>query len=95
MKYVLGALAFILAIGFIGFLFPALLGVAIGIFLIQDGHILGGIIAIIVGILANIVMLVGSNLEGGGSSGSIDHDCPYCGNGDTDGNHCFNCDEEY
>ena len=95
MKYVLGALAFILAIGFIGLLFPALLGIAIGIFLIQDGNIIAGIIAIVVGILANIAMLLGSHLEGSGSTGSIDHDCPYCGSGDTDGNHCYTCDEDY
>lgn len=95
MKYVLGVIAFILAIGFIGFLFPTLLGVAIGIYLIQDGHILGGIIAIVVGILCNIAMLVGSYFEGSGSASYVDEDCPYCGSGDTTGNHCFNCDEDY
>ncbi len=23
------------------------------------------------------------------------NDCPYCGSGDTDGSHCYDCDEDY
>lgn len=23
------------------------------------------------------------------------HDCPYCGSSDTDGNHCYDCDEDF
>ena len=23
------------------------------------------------------------------------NDCPYCGSGDTDGNHCYDCDEDF
>ena len=22
-------------------------------------------------------------------------ECPYCGSGDTDGNHCYDCDEDF
>ena len=23
------------------------------------------------------------------------NDCPYCGSSDTDGNHCYDCDEDF
>ena len=24
-----------------------------------------------------------------------DDECPFCGSGDTDGNHCYTCDEDF
>ena len=92
MKIVLGIIAFILAVGFLGMLLPAIVGIAIGIGLIKSGSIIGGIIAITVGILINVAMLVGSAAEGSTNNGG---DCPYCGSGDTDGNHCYTCDEDF
>ena len=33
-------------------------------------------------------------LLSGGEIGGIE-DCPYCGGGDTDGNHCHTCDGDF
>lgn len=101
MKYILGSIAIILALGFVGFLLPAIAGIVIGIGMIKSGSIVGGLIAIIVGIGINIAMLYGSAAEAGMSTGSghhmsyTDEECPHCGSGDTDGNHCYTCDEEF
>ena len=94
MKYILGAVAIILAIGFIGFLLPAIIGIVVGVGMIKSGNVVGGIIAIVVGIAINAAMLYGSATEGS-SSGYIDDECPYCGSGDTDGNHCYTCDDDF
>ena len=62
--------------------------------MIKSGSIIGGLIVILVGVGINIVMVYGSYAEGRTSSGeysSFDEECPYCGSGDTDGNHCYNC----
>lgn len=96
MKFILGTIAVILALSLAAFLLPAIIGVLIGISMISGGNILGGIIAIIIGILINIGMIAGGFLEGGGSSLShLDDECPYCGSGDTDGNHCYTCDDDF
>ena len=101
MKIILGLLAAILAISFIGFLLPAIIGVVIGILMIGEGSIVGGIVAIIIGIVVNIAMLYGSFAEGGASGGLssgadvFDEECPFCGSGDTDGNHCYTCEKDF
>lgn len=93
-KYILGIIAILLAIGFIGFLLPAIVGIAIGIGMIKSDSVVGGIIAIVIGVAINAAMLYGSAAEGG-SSGYSDDDCPFCGSGDTDGNHCHTCDGDF
>ena len=101
MKFILGSIAIILALCFIGFLLPAIAGTVIGIGMIKSGSIVGGLIAIIMGIGINAAMLYGSAAEGGFSSGSSKHtsytdeECPYCGSGDTDGNHCYTCEKDF
>lgn len=50
-------------------------------------------------LIALIVFIVGSmiagsiieGLDGGGSNSS----CPYCDSGDTDGNHCYTCEDDF
>ena len=46
--------------------------------------------------LAFVGMLYGGSVESGSSGGHsfIDDECPYCGSGDTDGNHCYDCNED-
>ena len=101
MKFILGSIAIILALCFVGFLLPAIAGIVIGIGMIKSGSIVGGLIAITVGIGINIAMLYGSAAEASMSTGSghhtsyTDEECPYCGSGDTDGNHCYTCDEDF
>lgn len=97
MKFILGTLAVILVIGIAGFLLPSIIGVAIGIGLIKSGNIIGGLIAIVIGIGINIAMIYGGYAEGntGGGHSYIDDECPFCGSGDTDGNHCYTCNEDY
>ena len=95
MKIILGAIAVILVLGIAGFLLPAIIGIAVGIGLIKSGNIIGGLAAIAVGILINIAMIYGGFAEGGSSSGYHDEECPSCGSGDTDGNHCYSCDDDF
>ena len=94
MKFILGTIAILLAIGLIGFLLPAIIGIVVGVGMIKSGNVVGGIIAIVAGIAINVTMLYGGAAEGS-SSGYIDDECPYCGGGDTDGNHCFTCDDDF
>ena len=97
MKWILGAILIILAIGFLGMLLPAIKGIAAGIALIRSGSIIGGLIAMIAGIGINVAMLYGGYAEGssGGGYSHADDECPYCGSGDTDGNHCYTCDDDF
>ena len=93
MEFILRLLIIILAICFVSFLLPAIIGIMAGISLIKGGSVIGGIIAIVVGIGVNVIMLYGSGLEG--RLGYSDGECPYCGSGDTDGNHCYTCDDDF
>lgn len=95
MKLILGILLFILMIGFASFLMPVILGIIIGILMIKNGSVIGGLIAIGVGIAVNVAVVYGGFIEGGASSEYTDEECPYCGSGDTDGNHCFTCDNDF
>ena len=97
MKFILGAIGLLLVLAFASLLLPSIIGIMVGVFMIQDGNIIGGIIAIVIGIGINLAMIFGSGLEvGSGSTHSfIDDECPYCGSGDTDGNHCYDCDEDF
>ena len=98
MRFVLGIIAVILVLSFAAFLLPAIIGIAIGVGLFKSGSIIGGIVVILIGIGINIAMVYGSYAEGssgGGGHSYIDDECPYCGSGDTDGNHCYNCDDDF
>ena len=95
MKFILGAIGLLLALTFASLLLPSIIGIMVGVFMIQDGNIIGGIIAIVIGIGINLVMIFGSGLEAGSIHSFIDDECPYCGSGDTDGNHCYDCDEDF
>lgn len=97
MKFILGSILVILAIGLAGMLLPAIIGIVIGIGMIRSGSIPGGLIAIAAGIGINIGMMYAGFGEGNYSGGHsyTDDECPYCGSGDTDGNHCYNCDDDF
>ena len=75
-----------------------LIGIFIGLVKFDSGNILGGIIAIIIGLAVQGLMFLFMYLDSGSGSGSshyVDEDCPYCGSGDTDGNHCYTCDDDF
>lgn len=76
------------------FLLPAIIGIAAGVALFKSGHYIWALICIAGGIAANIGLIMG---EFGSDGGSTYHDeeCPYCASGDTDGNHCYSCDEDF
>lgn len=104
-KTIIGIIIFLVAASVVGMLLPAIIGIYIGIVMIQAGKVVGGLAAILIGIGINVAMVAGSWLEGDSGSGSgsgsgfgsdsEDITCPYCGSDDTDGNHCYNCDEDY
>jgi hypothetical protein len=76
---------------------PALIGIFIGLMKFDNGNILGGIVAIVIGLLVQGLLFLyvfgGSGVSFGNSE--EDEDCPYCGSGDTDGNHCYTCDDDF
>jgi hypothetical protein len=75
-------------------LLPAIIGIAAGVALLKLGHYIWALICISCGIAVNIG-LYGGGFGSGGESTYHDEECPYCGGGDTDGNHCYTCDEDF
>lgn len=75
-------------------LLPAIIGIAAGVALFKSGHYIWALICISCGIAVNIGLYGGGFGSGGGST-YHDEECPYCGGGDTDGNHCYTCDEDF
>lgn len=94
MKTILTIIAVLFGLTVFTMLAPAIIGIGIGILLISDGSVIGGILSIVIGVGTNIAMGAGV-LDGSGSTYSGLDDCPYCGSGDTDGNHCYTCDEDF
>jgi hypothetical protein len=75
-------------------LLPAIIGIAAGVALFKSGHYIWALICIAGGIAANIGFIMGEFGSGGGSTDQ-EEECPYCASGDTDGNHCYSCDEDF
>ena len=98
MKFILGVILVILGLSFASMFFPALLGILIALVEFDSGNIFGGLVAIIIGLVVQGLMLLYIFSGAGGGSGSAhyeDEECPYCGSGDTDGNHCYTCDDDF
>ena len=93
MKTILIGIGILLALGLCAFLLPSIIGIAAGIALFKSGHFIWALICIVVGIGTNICMLLGESSGGGG--GYHNEECPYCGSGDTDGNHCYTCNDDF
>ena len=97
MKFFLDLILVLLGLT-IGCMFlPALIGIFAGILKFENGNIFGGIVAIIIGLAVQglffLYIFQGSDVGFGGSE--EDEECPYCGSGDTDGNHCYTCDDDF
>ena len=94
MKIILELILLLIVASVAIWLMPLAIGVLVAVVKFQSGRILGGIIAIMIGLFCQIVwmcILRGGDVPLGGG----DEDCPYCGSGDTDGNHCYTCDEDF
>lgn len=94
MKTILGIIAFIIIACVALWLLPLAIGIIVAIFKFQSGNILGGIISIVIGLICEAFwwwMFFGGDMP----VGSSDEECPYCGSGDTDGNHCYTCDDDF
>lgn len=93
MKEILIIILIILGLGLGAMFLPAIAGIAIGIAMIRNGSIFGGIIAITMGLICQAIMLFfiyDVDVPVHGSD-----ECPFCGSGDTDGGHCYSCDEDF
>jgi hypothetical protein len=73
---------------------PAIIGIFIGVLRFQEGRIVGGIIAIAIGLICQAILFLFIHLDDG-SGFFDDEECPNCGSGDTDGNHCYDCGDEF
>ena len=98
MKFIFEMILIILGLS-IGCMFlPAIIGIFIGLMKFDSGNIFGGIIAVTIGLVVQGLMLLYLFSGAGGGTGSYqyeDEECPYCGSGDTDGNHCYSCDDDF
>ena len=96
MKFILEAILIIFGLSVACMFLPALIGIFIALMKFDNGNIFGGIVAIVIGLLVQALFFVFIfNGSGSGSSHYEDEECPYCGNGDTDGNHCYTCDDDF
>ena len=99
MKFILEAILLVFGLSVGCMFFPAIVGIFIGLSKFDSGNILGGIIAIIIGLVVQGLMLLYIFAGEGGGTGRSHHyedeECPYCGSGDTDGNHCYSCDDDF
>lgn len=101
MKVILGILLFLIIGSFVAFLLPLAISIVVAWFMFSDGNIVGGIITLVIGLICGIFYcryMFSDSFSGyssGSISGDIDDDCPYCGSGDTDGNHCYTCDDDF
>ena len=97
MKYILGTILVILGLSLACMFFPLLIGIFVAIMKFDSGNIFGGIVAIIIGLAVQAFFFFCISSDGGNSSGysEDDYECPYCGSGDTDGNHCYTCEDDF
>ena len=93
MKTILWIILIIIGLGIGALFLPAIAGIAIGIALFKGGNVFGGIIAITIGLACQATMLY-SGFDADLPVHGID-ECPFCGSGDTDGTHCYSCDEDF
>lgn len=95
MKFIMELVLVLLGLT-IGCIFlPALIGIFIGLMKFDNGNIFGGIVAIVIGLLVQGLFFLFIFNGSGAGLGGEDEDCPYCGGGDTDGNHCYTCDDDF
>ncbi len=95
MKFFLDLILVLLGLT-IGCMFlPALIGIFIGILKFDNGNIFGGIVAIIIGLAIQVLFFLFMFNGSGIGLNEEDEECPYCGSGDTDGNHCYSCDDDF
>ena len=94
MKIILEIILFLIVLCIAIWFMPLAIGVLIAVVKFRSGKILGGIISIIIGLFCQIVW--SCILRGGDIPfGDYDEECPYCGSGDTDGNHCYTCEDDF
>ena len=94
MKILLEFVLLLIVVSIAIWLLPLAVGVLIAVIKFHSGKILGGIISIIIGLFCQIVWMYILR-DGDVSFGDYDEECPYCGSGDTDGNHCYTCEEDF
>ena len=94
MKIILDTLLVIFGLS-LGLLFlPLVIGGFIAWYNISEGNIGTAFVAIVLGLGGQWLLF--KLLSGGDfTMGSGGDDCPYCGSGDTDGNHCYTCDDDF
>ena len=94
MKIILELVIFLIVVSIAVWLLPLAVGVLIAVIKFQNGNIPGGVISIIVGLLCQAFWLWIIH-NGDAPAGGGDEECPYCGSGDTDGNHCYTCEDDF
>ena len=94
MKKIIGIILLIIVLCFAIALLPLAIGGFIAALKFSEGNVMGGIIAIIIGLLCEVFWWWYIT-NGEGAGGHAEEECPYCGSGDTDGNHCHTCGGDF
>ena len=94
MKAIISIILFLIVLGFAMFLLPLCIAVIVAIFKFSSGNIISGIVAIVIGIVAQLIWLF-IMYNGDIPVSEDDEECPYCGSGATDGNHCDECGDDF
>lgn len=73
---------------------PLVISGAIAWYNFSQGNVGAGLLSIVIGLPCQWIFW--KLFYGDGTPvGSGDYDCPYCGSGDSDGNHCYTCDDDF
>ena len=87
--FIIGIFAVSLGIVFL----PLVIGGLVAWYNFNQGNVVIALLAIVIGLLGQWGLFALLGISGGG--GGFGDDCPYCGGGDTDGNHCHSCGEDF
>lgn len=93
MKAILYIILFIFGACIFLMFMPLAIGAFFAFYNFENGNYGWALFSIVLGLLFQwgyFAYLYGGSVGGGG-----DGSCPSCGSGDTDGNHCYSCGDDF
>lgn len=94
MKAILSVILFLIVASLAMMFLPLCIGVIVALFSFSDGNMFGGFIAIVIGILLQLFWLWYMN-NGDGYESEENYECPNCDSSASDGNHCYECGDDF
>lgn len=94
MKTIISIILFLIVLSLAMILLPLCIAVIVAMFKSSNGNIMGGIVAIVMGIVIQLIWSF-CIFNGDIPESEEDGECPNCGNSATDGNYCYECGDEF